>query len=395
MRISSLSLKIIYYLNNSKKYTMLTNQGCTGCKVTGLKTELSRTMADLNPDIDSIISRSNSMEQHKEITQPYDYLLQIPGNNQNMRYKFLVAFNEKFFHISHEEILHEIGDIISIFHNASLLIDDIEDDSTLRRGLVCAHIKYGVPSTINCGNYMYFVALNKAMTLLPQLWLLLPNSETQKVPVVKEQTMKILVDEMLNLHNGQGLDIYWRDNLQEVMNQKLPSMSEYLQMIMNKTGGLFRLSVKLLGLFADETELWDLESLTKLANLIGIIYQVRDDYLNLADTRYSEMKGCVGEDLIEGKLSLPVHHSLSTIETENNPLRYILFQLDTAEKRRKDLDSIKAAVQFLKDGSSLIFTYEVLQTYVRKAKSLILLYSDPSDMLLKVVDGLGDVVKPT
>lgn len=348
----------------------------------------------IHPDIDSIISIKAPHEVRKEVTQPYDYLLEIPGNNNNIRYKFLVAFNEKFFHIEHKQILLEIGDIIGIFHNASLLIDDIEDDSTLRRGQPCAHTVFGVPSTLNSGNYMYFVALQKGFTVLPKLLSEISASGNANVTDVKTQTMNILVDEMLNLHRGQGLDIYWRDNLAEVMASSLPSISEYLQMVMNKTGGLFRLSVKLLGLFAADTKTWQLESLIKLANLLGIIYQIRDDYLNLADARYSEMKGYAGEDLIEGKLSLPVLHSLLTVKNEKSPLHVVLFELESPEKRRNDLAAVNAAIQFLNDGASLKFTYDLLQEYVLKAISLLDAYPDSSNLLLNVVQSLGDVVKP-
>lgn len=356
--------------------------------------EPTNSSCKLDPDIEEIISGSTSLNLRSEITQPYDYLLDIPGNNKNIRYKFLIAFNEKFFHIGHEEILHEIGTIIGIFHNASLLIDDIEDDSLLRRGQPCAHVKFGVPSTINSGNYMYFVGLNKAITALPQLWLGLPTSDALRVSQVKEQTMKILVDEMLNLHHGQGLDIYWRDNLEAVATSGLPSISDYLKMVMNKTGGLFRLSVKLLGLFADDTKSWDTDSLIKLANLLGIVYQIRDDYLNLADKRYSEMKGFAGEDLVEGKLSLPVLHSLLTATTDDSPLHHVLFGLNTPEKRRNNFDSIKLAIEYLHQGSSLQFTYNMLQKYSNMAIDLIGEYSDPSDTLLRVVNGLSEVVKP-
>ena len=52
-----------------------------------------------------------------------------------------------------------------MLHNASLLIDDIEDNSTLRRGIPVAHNIYGIAHTINSANYMYFVGLEKALTL--------------------------------------------------------------------------------------------------------------------------------------------------------------------------------------------------------------------------------------
>ena len=45
--------------------------------------------------------------------------------------------------------MEEVGDIVKLLHNASLLLDDIQDNSDLRRGKVCAHKIYGIPATIN------------------------------------------------------------------------------------------------------------------------------------------------------------------------------------------------------------------------------------------------------
>ena len=51
-----------------------------------------------------------------------------------------------------------------MIHSASLLIDDIEDDSTLRCGIPVAHHLYGLPLTMNAANYVYFLAMHKSLT---------------------------------------------------------------------------------------------------------------------------------------------------------------------------------------------------------------------------------------
>lgn len=56
-------------------------------------------------------------------------------------------------------------EIIGDLHNASLLIDDIEDNSKLRRGKPVAHSIFGVAPVINCANYVYFLALSKCQNL--------------------------------------------------------------------------------------------------------------------------------------------------------------------------------------------------------------------------------------
>lgn len=307
---------------------------------------------------------------------PYNYIEAIPGNNRNMRYAFLVAFNEKFFQIANNELLEEIGEIISVFHNASLLIDDIEDGLLLRRGQPCAHVKFGTPLTINLGNLMYFMALQKAMKLLKYA-----ECESQSGSLQSE-ICNILVDEMLNLHHGQGLDIYWRDLFATLWSEKnLPSVDDYLDMVVNKTGGLFRLSVKLLALFLKRKHT---TSLVEFSNLLGQIYQIRDDYLNVMDQRYSAMKGVTGEDLIEGKMSILVLHSLHKTN-ESSPLSRILLEL-TSEERKLNPDAINAAVGYMEVLGSLEYALGLLESLVDQARELLNLEESASDS--KLLEGI-------
>jgi hypothetical protein len=92
----------------------------------------------------------------------------------------------------------------------------------LRRGIPVAHSIFGTPQTINSANYIYFKALQD---------LLVMNNP---------KLIEIFTEELLNLHRGQGMDLYWRDSL------TCPSEADYLEMVGNKTGGLFRLAIKLM-----------------------------------------------------------------------------------------------------------------------------------------------------
>jgi len=161
--------------------------------------------------------------EEKILQEPYQYLLEIPG--KGVRSHLINAFNV-WLKIE-GGILKSITEIIDMLHTSSLLIDDIEDNSKLRRGVPVAHSIYGIPATINCANYMYFFALQKCSAL------------------GKSEATDIFIEELLNLHKGQGFDIYWRDNNQ------CPSEEEYKTMVMHKTGGLFRLAMRLMQVFSD------------------------------------------------------------------------------------------------------------------------------------------------
>jgi len=74
---------------------------------------------------------------------------------------------------------------------------------------------YGIPSTINCANYVYFLALRKLLELNnPKL-------------------VQVFSEELCNLHRGQGMDLHWRDT------STCPTETEYLQMIDNSEPSLF------------------------------------------------------------------------------------------------------------------------------------------------------------
>ncbi|EUB61810.1 Geranylgeranyl pyrophosphate synthase [Echinococcus granulosus] len=202
-----------------------------------------------------------------------------------MRKKLIKAFNW-WLNIDQEK-LDILEEIIETLHNASLIIDDIEDSSDRRRGKPSAHMLFGVPLSINAANYAYFIALEKALTL--------------KHPDVP----KIFAEQMVNLHRGQGLDIYWRCSL------KCPSEEEYKDMVIRKTGGLFGMAVNFMQLFSANTT-----DYKPLLDALGLWFQIRDDFANLVDTSYHEAKD-FADDLTEGKFSFPVVHAINSFPDDH------------------------------------------------------------------------------
>ena len=233
-----------------------------------------------HPRLRLLRSVSGALRAEDEILlEPFNYYGKLPG--KGIRPRMIAAFNQ-WLQVPDTVILR-IAEITQKLHNASLMIDDIEDNSKLRRGTPVAHVVYGVPQTLNTANYVYFLALQEIHAL---------NN-----PVA----VKVFLDEMLNLHRGQGMDIYWRDN------SICPTEEEYIHMVQNKTGGLFRLSVCLMQAFSA-----DHRDYIPLVNELGLMYQVLDDYLNLQSTEYHHNKSFC-EDLTEGKYSFPVVHSVSPL----------------------------------------------------------------------------------
>ncbi|KAK3328326.1 geranylgeranyl pyrophosphate synthetase-like protein [Cercophora scortea] len=268
-------------------------------------------------------------EKEKILTGPFDYLNAQPG--KDFRAQLVKAF-DAWLEVPPES-LEVITKVVGMLHTASLLVDDVEDSSLLRRGLPVAHSIYGVAQTINSSNYIYFCALQ----------------ELQKLKNPKG--LSFFSEELLNLHRGQGMDLFWRDTL------TCPTEDDYLEMVGNKTGGLFRLGIKLM-----QAESRSLIDCIPLVNIIGLIFQILDDYQNLWSKEYTANKGMC-EDLTEGKFSFPVIHSIRS-DPANLQLLNIL-------KQKTENEEVKRyAVKYMESTGSFEYTRKVLAVLIERARKM-------------------------
>ncbi|KND03348.1 farnesyltranstransferase [Spizellomyces punctatus DAOM BR117] len=214
----------------------------------------------------------------KILLEPYHYLCTHPG--KEIRSKLVDAFG-LWLHVPQDK-LQLIRECVEMLHTASLLIDDVEDDSDLRRGIPVAHKIFGIPSTINCANYVYFLALQKLSNL---------NDP---------RAVQIFTEELLQLHRGQGMEIHWRDT------GTCPTEDEYIGMVKN----------------------------SKCCVECGKMFASADEaYYNLvlkSILRFSipKTRG-FAEDLTEGKFSFPIIHCIRS-DTSNTQLQHILKQRPTS-----------------------------------------------------------------
>ncbi|XP_074094541.1 geranylgeranyl pyrophosphate synthase quemao [Cotesia typhae] len=282
----------------------------------------------MSSEINSIpYSKSGDKDQDEKLLQPFTYILQVPG--KQIRAKLAHAMN-CWLKIPAEK-LQAVGDIVQILHNSSLLLDDIQDNSILRRGIPVAHSIFGVPSTINAANYAIFIALERVLAL------------------DHPEATKVYTEQLLELHRGQGIEIYWRDNY------ICPTEAEYRHMTMRKTGGLFNLAIRLMQLFSECKE-----DFSMLTGILGLYFQIRDDYCNLSMREYSDNKSFC-EDLSEGKFSFPIIHAIQTYPEDRQVLNIL-------RKRTTDIEVKKYCVTLLEKFGSFAYTRTVLEDLDKKAR---------------------------
>eukprot|EP01104_Vermistella_antarctica_P013620 TRINITY_DN4154_c0_g1_i1.p1 TRINITY_DN4154_c0_g1~~TRINITY_DN4154_c0_g1_i1.p1 ORF type:complete len:171 (+),score=51.94 TRINITY_DN4154_c0_g1_i1:241-753(+) len=128
-----------------------------------------------------------------------------------------------------------------------------------------------------------------------------------------------------------------------------PTEAQYLEMVTNKTAGLFRLSIKLMQAMSDNAQ-----DFTPLVNSVGRYFQILDDYINLQSTEYMQNKSFC-EDLTEGKFSFPILHS---VRANPNDTRL----LNILKQRTEDVELKKHALRYMEETKSFEYTLKVIKT---------------------------------
>ncbi|KAJ3544466.1 hypothetical protein NM208_g878 [Fusarium decemcellulare] len=234
--------------------------------------------------MDSELQHKWTAKRLKVAESPHDYMLTLPS--KGIRGAFIDALNV-WFEVS-EENTTTIKDVISMLHDSSLILDDFQDDSPLRRGKPSTHTIFGPSQAINSATYVIVKAIARLQ------------------PITNSASLKEVIGMILTIFEGQAMDLSW------TFNNAPPSIQEYLLMINDKTGALFRLACHLLTLNSNASLGGNYpESISKMVSLLGQYFQIRDDYMNLIDQNYADQKGFC-EDLDEGKYSLPLLHALQS-----------------------------------------------------------------------------------
>lgn len=237
--------------------------------------------------------------------------------------------------------------IPELVHNGTLMVDDVEDSSELRRGEPCTYKLFGTDIAVNAGNALYYIPLR---VLLESK---LPAERLQKA-------YEVYVQEMTNLALGQAMDITWHRGL---ANADKISEDEYLQMCAYKTGTLARMAAKL-GAVAAGTDDKTIEKVGRLAESLGIAFQIQDDVLNLTAQQGKGQftKDYIGEDIHEGKRTLMVIYALSKASAAERKRLVEILNMHTADKKL-----ITEAIEIIQKYGAVEYARERSSELVRSA----------------------------
>ena len=239
--------------------------------------------------------------------------------------------------------------IPEVIHNGTLMVDDIEDSSEFRRGKPCTYRIFGLDVSINAGNAMYY------LPLLPLL------DRRQKLSFQKiSKIYDIYAQEMINVNLGQAMDIAWHRGLADA---DTIDETDYIQMCAYKTGTLARMAAKMAGVLADASDEL-VEKLGIFAESVGVAFQIQDDVLDLTSEEFGKKKGRRGQDITEGKRSLPVINALKVAKPHDRKRLTQILKMHTSNQNLRD-----AAIAIMQKYESIEYAKQVARKMVEESWS--------------------------
>jgi geranylgeranyl diphosphate synthase type I len=188
-----------------------------------------------------------------------------------------------------------------LLHTGTLLVDDVEDGASMRRGAPAIHEQFGVDIALNAGNALYFLPMT-----------IIRRNPGAMSPDARLAAYEMIHEELNLAHLGQSLDIHWHNEREIRIDEE-----QYLQMCACKTGSLGRLAARLAAIVTGRSDA-DERAVANWAQEMSIAFQISDDVLDIESTigEVDEFGKEDGNDIKEGKKTLPVIHAARHADPE-------------------------------------------------------------------------------
>ena len=247
---------------------------------------------------------------------------------------------------------------VELLHTASLIHDDVIDESEMRRGKPSANAIYDNKIAVLAGDFFLSSALIKGVltgnidiiTAVSNLGRNLAEGELNQLSLVKE----LILDE-----------------------------KEYFDVIKKKTASLLSVCMRIGALSANAPES-DVEKFAKLGEYLGICFQMKDDIFDYFDNNIGKP---TGNDIREGKVTLPLLYALKNMHTKQaEDLFEIIKNSDFSE------ENIRLLLSFAKDNGGIEYTYTRMEEFKNRALEIIETLPD-SDVKVSLTEAVYYIIE--
>jgi len=234
---------------------------------------------------------------------------------------------------------------VELIHTFSLIHDDIMDADEMRRGKPSVHTLWGEPMAILAGDILFSLAFE-----------LVAQTQVDDVPASRViKALNTVVDACIKICEGQACDMSFEEKFDV-------GESEYLNMIYKKTAALIAAATKSGAIIGGGTA-EQVEALSQYGELIGMAFQIQDDYLDVVSDE-EELGKPVGSDIVGGKMTLMVVHTLSAVSPEDKEELISIL-------KSEDESNTQIAIDIFNKYGSIDYTRDIALDNVNRAKDLL------------------------
>ena len=268
------------------------------------------------------------------------YIIRRKGKQMRPMFVFLVAkmvsngnFNERTY---------RGASIIELIHTATLVHDDVVDDSNRRRGFFSVNALWKNKIAVLVGDFL----LSKGLLLS------IDNEDFDILKLISIAVREMSEGELLQIEKARKLDI---------------TESVYFEIIRQKTATLIAaccgIGAASVGSTAEEVE-----KMRMFGELIGIAFQIKDDLFDYTEAHIGKPTGI---DIKEQKMTLPLIYTINNCSKEDKK-----WLINSVKNHNKDKKRVKEVIAFVKENGGIEYTISKMKEYQSKALAILNNYPD-------------------
>ena len=285
------------------------------------------------------ISMSSKVSLLNRITH---YVVNRKGKQMRPMFVFLIAKMTNEGEVN--ERTYRGASVIELIHTATLVHDDVVDDSNRRRGFFSINALWKNKIAVLVGDYL----LSKGLLLS------IDNDDFDLLKIISVAVREMSEGELLQIEKARKLDI---------------TESVYFEIIRKKTATLIAACCAMGAQYVNAPKK-EVESMRKFGELIGMAFQIKDDLFDYGEEAIGKPTGI---DIKEQKMTLPLIYALSHASDKDR--RWLI---NSVKNHNRDTKRVKEVIGFVKNAGGLEYAVSKMKAYQNEALQLLKTYPDTS-----------------
>ncbi|WP_298342035.1 polyprenyl synthetase family protein [uncultured Algibacter sp.] len=263
------------------------------------------------------------------------YIVNRKGKQMRPMFVFLVAKMVSNGEVN--ERTYRGASVIELIHTATLVHDDVVDDSNRRRGFFSVNALWKNKIAVLIGDFL----LSKGLLLS------IDNSDFDLLKIISIAVREMSEGELLQIEKARKLDI---------------TEDIYYEIIRQKTATLIAACCSL-GAASVKPESQHVETMRKFGELIGMAFQIKDDLFDYGDTQIGKPTGI---DIKEQKMTLPLIYALNNANKKDKK-----WLINSVKNHNKNAKRVKEVIAFVKDNGGLDYAISKMKVFQAEALQLL------------------------